>query len=151
MSLKPLPVLIVEDDAALREALRDTLELSGYSVVEATDGSQALERIEQQRVGIVVTDVQMDDTGPVQVTATAPSTSVPDFQGSIVIREQVDAGTGAAMAACAPSVAVAAAVTTTAARTTPRRRLTGRRRRLTMASTTPLPPVVEGRPVRFRR
>ena len=60
MSLKPLPVLIVEDDAALREALRDTLELSGYRVIEATDGSQALERIEQERVGIVVTDVQME-------------------------------------------------------------------------------------------
>jgi two-component system response regulator FlrC len=60
VSLKPLPVLIVEDDAALREALRDTLELSGYRVIEATDGSQALERIEQERVGIVVTDVQME-------------------------------------------------------------------------------------------
>ena len=33
MSLQPLPVLIVEDDAALREALRDTLELSGYRVI----------------------------------------------------------------------------------------------------------------------
>jgi two-component system response regulator FlrC len=59
MSLKPLPVLIVEDDAALREALRDTLELSGYRVLEASDGRDALDRIEQERVGIVVTDVQM--------------------------------------------------------------------------------------------
>jgi two-component system response regulator FlrC len=59
MSLQPLPVLIVEDDAALREALRDTLELSGYRVIEAADGRHALERIEQERVGIVVTDVQM--------------------------------------------------------------------------------------------
>jgi two-component system response regulator FlrC len=59
MSMKPLPVLIVEDDAALREALRDTLELSGYRVIEASDGKHALERIEQARVGIVVTDVQM--------------------------------------------------------------------------------------------
>jgi len=59
MNLKPLPVLIVEDDAALREALRDTLELSGYHVIEASDGKDALERIEQARVGIVVTDVQM--------------------------------------------------------------------------------------------
>ncbi len=60
MSLTPLPVLIVEDDAALREALRDTLELSGYRVIEATDGENALERIEGERVGIVVTDVQME-------------------------------------------------------------------------------------------
>jgi two-component system response regulator FlrC len=57
--MKPLPVLIVEDDAALREALRETLELSGYRVIEATDGQDALRCIEQARVGIVVTDVQM--------------------------------------------------------------------------------------------
>ena len=45
MSMKPLPVLIVEDDAALREALRDTLELSGYRVIEASDGKHALEAL----------------------------------------------------------------------------------------------------------
>ena len=29
-----LPVLVVEDDDALREALTDTLELSGYTAIE---------------------------------------------------------------------------------------------------------------------
>jgi two-component system response regulator FlrC len=57
--VKPLPVLIVEDDASLREALKDTLELSGYEVAEAADGQQALGLLETRRVGIVVTDVQM--------------------------------------------------------------------------------------------
>jgi two-component system response regulator FlrC len=57
--LKPLPVLIVEDDASLREALKDTLELSGYEVAEAAEGAQALRLLESRRVGIVVTDVQM--------------------------------------------------------------------------------------------
>jgi two-component system, response regulator FlrC len=57
--IKPLPVLIVEDDAALREALHDTLELSGYRVLEATDGQDALQMLGRERVGIVVTDVQM--------------------------------------------------------------------------------------------
>jgi two-component system response regulator FlrC len=52
-------VLIVEDDASLREALKDTLELSGYEVAEAADGQQALELLGTRRVGIVVTDVQM--------------------------------------------------------------------------------------------
>jgi two-component system, response regulator FlrC len=57
--VKPLPVLIVEDDAALREALKDTLELSGYEVIEAAEGESALRLLEQRRVGIVVSDVQM--------------------------------------------------------------------------------------------
>ena len=57
--MKPLPVLIVEDDASLREALTDTLELSGYEVLQAADGAAALELLEGRTVGLVVSDVQM--------------------------------------------------------------------------------------------
>ncbi len=57
--MKLLPVLIVEDDASLREALTDTLELSGYEVLQAADGKAALALLESRRVGLVVSDVQM--------------------------------------------------------------------------------------------
>ena len=56
---RPLPILIVEDDEALREALVDTLGLAGYDVVEAADGEAALAQLERHRVGMVVSDVQM--------------------------------------------------------------------------------------------
>ncbi len=52
-------VLIVEDDPALREALSDTLELAGYPVKVAGEGNDALEILRQERVGMVVSDVQM--------------------------------------------------------------------------------------------
>jgi two-component system response regulator FlrC len=39
-------VLIVEDDATLRDALCDTLELSGYGVVSAVDGNSALKALD---------------------------------------------------------------------------------------------------------
>jgi len=52
-------VLIVEDDSALREALSDTLALAGYPVRAAGDGGEALEILEQETVGMVVSDVQM--------------------------------------------------------------------------------------------
>jgi two-component system, chemotaxis family, chemotaxis protein CheY len=42
MSSTSEPVLIVDDDADLREALRDTLEAEGYAVAEARDGGEAL-------------------------------------------------------------------------------------------------------------
>ncbi|QLG88086.1 sigma-54-dependent Fis family transcriptional regulator [Chitinibacter bivalviorum] len=54
-----LPVLIVEDDDDLREALIDTLELDGYAVVVAEDGSSALKVLASQQVGLVISDVQM--------------------------------------------------------------------------------------------
>lgn len=52
-------VLIVEDDQALREALADTLALAGFEYLEASDGLQALERLKQAAVDIVVSDVNM--------------------------------------------------------------------------------------------
>ncbi len=52
-------VLIVEDDATLRQALCDTLELSGYAVTSAVDGKSALKVLEAQPVGLVISDVQM--------------------------------------------------------------------------------------------
>ncbi len=39
------PVLVVEDDANTREAMRSLLELNGYAVVTAADGSEALQRL----------------------------------------------------------------------------------------------------------
>jgi two-component system, response regulator FlrC len=55
-------ILIVEDDPALQEALCDTLELSGYTVVLSADGVEALEILEESGndVGMVISDVQMD-------------------------------------------------------------------------------------------
>jgi CheY-like chemotaxis protein len=38
-------VLVVEDEKELREMMREALELSGYNVVTAADGQEALNRI----------------------------------------------------------------------------------------------------------
>jgi len=39
------PVLVVEDDADAREAMKSVLELHGYPVVTTADGSEALYRL----------------------------------------------------------------------------------------------------------
>jgi two-component system response regulator FlrC len=57
--MKTLPILIVEDDRDLREALCDTLALAGYEPLSVADGLAALAALEKRRVGLVVTDVQM--------------------------------------------------------------------------------------------
>ncbi len=52
-------VLIVEDDANLREALSDTLQLSGYSVVTAEHGQAAINKLKDESFGMIISDVQM--------------------------------------------------------------------------------------------
>ncbi|GAB3264984.1 sigma-54-dependent transcriptional regulator [Chitinimonas naiadis] len=54
-----LPILIVEDDNDLREALIDTLELAGYQVLSAEDGESGLLVLAARKVGLVLSDVQM--------------------------------------------------------------------------------------------
>jgi len=65
--MKQLPILIVEDDASLREALVDTLELSRYRVLVAHDGVNALEVLQEHAVGLVITDVQMPNMTGLQL------------------------------------------------------------------------------------
>jgi two-component system, OmpR family, response regulator MprA len=50
-------ILVVDDDRAVREALRRTLTLSGYEVQLAEDGEQALESIVESVPEAVVLDV----------------------------------------------------------------------------------------------
>jgi two-component system response regulator FlrC len=57
--MKLLPVLIAEDDADLREALSATLQLNGYTVIEAIDGETALHALAREPVGLLISDVQM--------------------------------------------------------------------------------------------
>ena len=54
-----LPILVVEDDAALREAVCDTLELAGQAVVSAAGGDEALTLLGGRSVSLVVSDVRM--------------------------------------------------------------------------------------------
>ena len=54
-----LPVLVVEDDSNLREAIYDTLELAGQRVVSAASGEDALTLLGVQAVALVVSDVRM--------------------------------------------------------------------------------------------
>ena len=58
--MKPsLPILVVEDDPNLREAVCDTLELAGHAVVSAGGGAEALAVLSAQAVALVVSDVRM--------------------------------------------------------------------------------------------
>ena len=52
-------VLVVEDDAALREALVDTLRAAGLPAVAAADAENALQSLSNQDIGLVISDVNM--------------------------------------------------------------------------------------------
>jgi DNA-binding response OmpR family regulator len=60
-------VLVVEDDAAIRELLRLHLDLSGFAIDEADDGRKALDRARSQAFDLVLLDVMLPGLDGVSV------------------------------------------------------------------------------------
>lgn len=52
-------VLIVDDSPTVRELLSNQLKRSGFSVIEAVDGEEAIEKIKADTPDLVVTDIVM--------------------------------------------------------------------------------------------
>jgi signal transduction histidine kinase/ActR/RegA family two-component response regulator len=60
-SREPVTILVVEDDENLRHLLGRMLERSGFAVVTAVHGRDALRRLGEQAIGLVVTDMLMPE------------------------------------------------------------------------------------------
>ena len=54
-------ILVVEDDAPIREVVRYALEADGYSVLEGENAGQALEQFENTVVDLVLLDIRLPD------------------------------------------------------------------------------------------
>ena len=53
------PVLVVDDDPAIRDAVRDALEAVGLRVTVASDGAEALAKVLTEEPCVVLLDMRM--------------------------------------------------------------------------------------------
>jgi CheY-like chemotaxis protein len=60
-------ILLVDDVPAVRLSIRAVLEASGYQVLEASDGQQALALLDSQAVDLIVTDLWMPNLDGVEL------------------------------------------------------------------------------------
>ena len=66
-----MKILVVDDERAVRESLRRALELEGYDVGLASDGSEALEKLEADaQPDAIILDVLMPGTDGLEVSRT---------------------------------------------------------------------------------
>jgi two-component system response regulator MprA len=69
VAAEPRPhVLVVDDDRAVRESLRRSLEFNGYAVSMATDGAEALAGISAVNPDAIVMDVMMPRLDGIETT-----------------------------------------------------------------------------------
>ena len=83
MSEKPIHLLLVEDEPALREATAERLEEHGYQVAQAESGEAALQNLADFAFDIVVTDLRLPGIDGTQLIETAVE-RYPNIVGVVV-------------------------------------------------------------------
>ncbi|MCX8126818.1 MAG: response regulator, partial [Dehalococcoidia bacterium] len=76
-------VLVVEDEAIVRESLKDWLTEVGYSVAVAEDGEQALELVKREKFGVMVVDLKLPGKDGIQVIREARGDN-PELQAIMI-------------------------------------------------------------------
>lgn len=61
-------ILVVDDDQKLLTLLVETLTAVGYSVVSASGGVEALQRLNEQTFDLLITDIKMPDIDGIQLS-----------------------------------------------------------------------------------
>jgi len=77
------PVLIVEDEAIMRESLRDWLRAEGYEVETAEEGEEALQKIGEKEFGVAVLDLRLPGRDGLEVLREATAQD-PKLKGIII-------------------------------------------------------------------
>ena len=60
-------LLIVDDEKSIRNSLREILEFEGFEVLEASNGEETFEVLEQQPVDLLLLDIKMEGMDGVEV------------------------------------------------------------------------------------
>ena len=77
------PILVIEDEAIMRESLRDWLTESGYQVAIVENGEEALKTITEQDFGLLILDLRLPGKDGLRVLREA-RVSRPELKGIII-------------------------------------------------------------------
>lgn len=91
-------ILVAEDEAELREILKVTLEQQGYRAILASDGNEAIKKIEKKSFQMALIDIKMPGVSGrelvskiKQINPRVPIviiTGSPDFEEEMSLRKQ---------------------------------------------------------------
>ncbi len=68
-------IMVVDDSSSVRQMMSFTLENAGYEVVEAEDGRDALKKLGDSRINMIVTDLNMPNVNGFELIRSVRSKS----------------------------------------------------------------------------
>lgn len=60
-------ILVVDDDSQIRRVMRTALSSHGYAIVEARNGEEALRKVREEHLDLVILDLNMPDMDGIEV------------------------------------------------------------------------------------
>jgi two-component system chemotaxis response regulator CheY len=60
-------IMTADDSSSVRQMVRFTLQQAGYDVIEANDGREAFEKIAQNQIHMLVTDLNMPNLNGIEL------------------------------------------------------------------------------------
>ena len=76
-------ILVVDDEEFIRTLVRERLELSGYSIGEASNGKDALAKLSAERYSVLLTDIRMPEMDGIALLKESAS-RYPDTAGIVM-------------------------------------------------------------------
>ncbi|MEC7983673.1 MAG: ATP-binding protein [Myxococcota bacterium] len=76
-------ILLIDDEASIRQILRQSFEAAGHNVIEAEDGKMGLHTVYEQKPDLIILDVMMPKMNGFDVAATLKND--PEYMGIPII------------------------------------------------------------------
>lgn len=80
MSEKETKILIVDDEKGCREMLKIILEVEGYEVSQAENGTQAIDIVQKTSFDVILMDLKLPDMNGIDVTK-----KIREFNNKVII------------------------------------------------------------------
>lgn len=84
-------IMSVDDSTSVRQMVSFTLKTAGYDVVEAEDGLDALKKLEEKSVNMILTDLNMPNMGGIEMIREVRSGSSHKFVPIIMLTTESQA------------------------------------------------------------
>jgi len=78
-------ILVIDDSASIRQTVAEALKEAGYNVVEACDGSDALSKLNENTVHLMICDVNMPNMDGISFVQEAKKLSKCKFTPVIML------------------------------------------------------------------